>query len=166
MTPWEFLQKIQIVSWCIGSLTRLYRWIQRAPKKLPLAEERKVFPRPQRPIPGSRENGKWVFICGEKEYDISKSTYIWGTGSGPTVMHSSHIEEMESIKASSVLFTRVADSSPRCEVYQMKESNIFILIRMECFVGEYSKEDVRGWLNTQGAPREAYQKAGIELQAA
>ena len=123
--------------------------------------------RPPDPIPGSLENGKWFFVYREKKYHISESTYIWGTGSGLSVMDSSH--RKESVKDFSALGTRVVrvpNVSPRCEVYQTKKSNIFFLIRSGCFVGECSKEEVLLWLETHGAPMETYERAGIKLESA
>ena len=163
---WGIAQILSTIAGLIGLLKEVYkRIIGNSEKKTPVTKEKTLL-RPQDPVPGRLENGNWVFICGEKKYDISKSAYIWGTGSGLSVMDSSHREEKESIKDFPVPVTRVPDLLPRYEVYQTKESKTFFLIRIGCFVGEYSKEEVREWLNAHGAPRKAYERAGIELRAA
>ena len=81
-------------------------------------------------------------------------------------MDSSHRRDKGSIKDFPTSVIRAPKYSPRCEVYQTKDSKIFFLIRIGCFVGEYSKEEVKEWLNAHGAPRDAYERAGIELRAA
>ena len=130
--------------------------------------EPSLYPeKPREPILGSLENGVWVFIYGKKKYDISKSTYIWGMGNGLSVMNSNQRKKIENVSPLvSDRTTRAAVISHRCELYQAKGSKVFFLIRIGCFIGEYSKEEVREWLNVHGAPSEAYERAGIELRAA
>lgn len=167
---WELLAKAETIAGLILFVGTLWGILKKnrsdmeSRKSSPKHVESSPYPeKPREPILGSLENGTWVFIYGERKYDISKSNYIWGTGNGLSVMHSSHIKEEESINRGT---PRVATISPRCEVYQTKDSKIFFMIRIGYFVGKYSKEEVREWLNAHGAPSEAYERAGIELRAA
>ena len=42
--------------------------------------------------------GAGFLYMERKKYSIGESAYIWGTGSGPSVMNSGHRKEKESIK--------------------------------------------------------------------
>ena len=113
------------------------------------------------------EKGNWTWIDQGKKYDISKSIYIWGTGSGLTVRSRKKIDfnqkNLENFVAGAI---RTTDLSPRCEMYQTKDSKIFFLICRGCFVSEYSREEVKEWLNAHSAPSEVYKKAEIGLRDA
>ena len=165
---WVFIQYLGTLSWLVGLLKKVRIRIAKNPEKKPPIRKEEFLPKPSNPIPGNRENGGWIYIYGTKKYDTSESesAYIWGIGSGLSVRDSSHRKEKMSVKDSSVLYIRVSNVSPREEMYRVKESNIFFLIRIGCFVGEYSREEVLLWLETHGAPMEAYERAGIELRVA
>ena len=105
------------------------------------------------------------FLYMERKSTVSvKAPISGGRGSGLSVMNSSHRKEKERIKGFPSRVTRVSDPTPRCEFYQTKDSKIFFLIRTGCFVGEYSKEKVREWLNAHGAPSEAYERAELNYE--
>ena len=170
---WDLLTKAETIAGLVISIAALWGYFKKKQTDMESGEsspkhvELLPYPkRPRNPIPGNLENGDWVFVYGEKKYSIGESTYIWGTGSGLSVMNSSHRKEKESIKDFPSRVTRVPDLTPRCEFYQTKDSKIFFLIRTGCFVGEYSKEEVREWLNAHGASSEAYERAEIELRVA
>ena len=171
---WDLLTKAEIIAGLVLSIATLWGYFRKKQIDMESGESssKHVEPspnpeRPRNPIPGNLENGNWVFVYGEKRYDISESTYIWGIGNGLTVRNREEIDfnqkNLENFVAGAI---RSPNLSPRCEMYQTKDSKIFFLIRSGCFVGEYSKEEVKKWLNACGAPSETYERARIELRAA
>ena len=151
---WGIAQTIDTIAGLIGLLKNAYKRIIRNPeekspvrqKATPIRYEKPSL-NPQSSIPGSMENGRMVFRWRGKEYDLEKSTLVCGHHGG-----------------------RIAGEA----IYRTNENSVFFMV-YSCpfrihgnthFVGEYSKEEVREWLDTHGAPGEAYERAGIELQVA
>ena len=59
--------------------------------------------------------------------------------------------------------------NPHCVgqiLYQTDKNHTFFIATRGYFLGEYSKEEVRGWLDINITPKEAYERAGIKLESA
>ena len=51
-------------------------------------------------------------------------------------------------------------------LYRTDKNQTFFVVSQSCFFGEYSKEEVRRWLDINSTPKEAYERVGIELESA
>ena len=51
-------------------------------------------------------------------------------------------------------------------LYRTDKNHTFFVVSRGYFFGEYSKEEVRRWLDINTTPKEAYERAGIKLKSA
>ena len=100
------------------------------------APELKVPRKPKDLVSRIEEEGRCFFRWGGKEYDTDKSTLVYGDKDGITTT-----------------------------IYRTSSGTFFVVMHKK-FAGERSEEEILEYLDTNNAPKEAYERAGIKLESA